>query len=171
MSYSGSYPSRPIAIRTATASFTACQGAPVSTVACHGWRLPPEGARCAAAKISLSNAGSTGLSVKARTERRACNACVTLMSVAGIFILSPFPEQQLAFEPGFQLAVIGKQEHVILFGDGSSNLGADRVGDVAHRARVAPAQDTLQFLQLENAVDRELGLAERHRIAPCIRRA
>src|SRR3546814_4340287 len=59
---------------------------------CHGWRLPPEGARCAAAKTSASKAESTGRSVKARTERRWRSASTTgeerRVSVAGIFILA-----------------------------------------------------------------------------------
>src|SRR3546814_16089607 len=122
MSYSGCCPSRPIAMRSATASFTDCHGSPVSTVTCQGCKLPHDGARCAAAKISFSSAGSTGWSVKARTERRLCNASVTLRSVAGRFILSPLAEQHLAFEAGSQLAVLGKHEYVTLIGVGASDL-------------------------------------------------
>src|SRR3546814_17082346 len=117
MSYSGCCPPRPIAIRAATSSFTACHGSPVSSVTCQGCKLPPDGARCATAKTSFSSAGSTGWSVKARTDRRLCSASVTLLSVTSIFILSPLDDQQYAFEAGFHLALVGKQEDVIPFGE------------------------------------------------------
>src|SRR3546814_8878525 len=117
MSYSICRPSRPIAMRAATASCIACHGSPVNIVACHGWRLPPEGARCAAAKTSASKAESTGRSVKARTERRWRSASTTgeerRVSVAGLFILEAFSEQQAAFEPGLPLAVQVMEEDVI----------------------------------------------------------
>src|SRR3546814_40700 len=174
MSFSACCPSRPIAMRAATASFIACHGAPVSTVACHGWRLPPEGARCAAANTSASSAGSTGRSVKARTERRRCSASATeergSVSVAGIFILAAFSEQQAAFEPGLELAIIGLKEDVILFGDRPADLGADRVGDLAHGAGVAGAQHALQLLQLIDAIDRKLGVVEDDRLRRFVRR-
>src|SRR3989344_6211346 len=153
-------------MRAATASLTACQSLPATTMACRGWRLPPDGARCAAAKIWVSSAGSTACGVKARTERRLCSASVTesmAMSVAGIFILSPLAEQQFAFEPGFQLAVIGEEEDIVLLRDRPPDLCADRVRDLAHGARIADTQDPLELLQFENAIDRQFGLAERHR--------
>src|SRR3546814_5816763 len=160
MSYSGCCPPRPIAIRAATSSFTACHGSPVSSVTCQGCKLPPDGARCATAKTSFSSAGSTGWSVKARTDRRLCRASVTLLSVTGIFILSQLAEQQSAFEPGFQLSVIGKQEGVILFGDRAADFGADRVGDLAHRARIEAAEHPFEPLHPETAVPGGFGVGE-----------
>src|SRR3546814_3498488 len=93
---------------------------------------------------------STGRSVKARTERRRCSASATeergSVSVAGIFILAAFSEQQAAFEPGLELAIIGLKEDVILFGDRPADLGADRVGDLAHGARSEEHTSELQSL-------------------------
>src|SRR5690606_9785448 len=113
--------------------------------------------------MDSSSARSTGWSVKARTDRRRCSVSVTereSVSITGIFILAAFPEQQAAFEPGLQLAVIGKKEDVILLGDRTADLAANRIGDLAHHAGIAAAQDAFQFLKLENAIDRQLGLAE-----------
>src|SRR3546814_8280565 len=111
---------------------------------------------------------STGRSVKARTERRRCSASATeergSVSVAGIFILAAFSEQQAAFEPGLELAIIGLKEDVILFGDRPADLGTDRVGDLAHGAGVAGAQHALPLLQLLDAIDRKLGGVEDERL-------
>src|SRR5690606_8960301 len=109
------------------------------------------------ANTSVNSAGSTGRSVKARTERRRCSASATAergsVSVAGIFVLAAFSEQQAAFEPGLELAIIGYEEDVILFGDRAADPGADRVCDLAHRPGIAGAQHALQFLQLVDAID------------------
>src|SRR3546814_19463442 len=91
------------------------------------------------------------------------------VSVAGIFILAAFSEQQAAFEPGLELAIIGLKEDVILFGDRPADLGADRVGDLAHGAGVSAAPHAPQLLQLIDAIDTKLGVAEDVRRPPFLR--